>query len=75
MTAETFGDAPELSTGQVDPLSPDHVVTLVRFLPPGERSGVRRLPDRRRTGRRAGARAATTPQASVDAGRFRLPRS
>ncbi|MFN8228023.1 MAG: 3-oxoacyl-ACP reductase [Mycobacterium sp.] len=32
MTAETFGDAPELSTGQVDPLSPEHVVTLVRFL-------------------------------------------
>ncbi|ALG85932.1 3-oxoacyl-ACP reductase [Gordonia phthalatica] len=29
MTADVFGDAPE---GQVDPLSPDHVVTLVRFL-------------------------------------------
>ncbi|WP_273734390.1 3-oxoacyl-ACP reductase [Mycolicibacterium septicum] len=29
MTAGVFGDAPE---GQVDPLSTDHVVTLVRFL-------------------------------------------
>jgi len=32
MTAETFGAAPELGSGEVDPLSPDHVVTLVRFL-------------------------------------------
>jgi NAD(P)-dependent dehydrogenase (short-subunit alcohol dehydrogenase family) len=32
MTAETFGDAPALSAGEIDPLSPDHVVTLVRFL-------------------------------------------
>src|SRR6476620_4723159 len=31
-TAGTFGDAPDLSAGEVDPLSPDHVVTLVRFL-------------------------------------------
>ncbi|GAC79108.1 3-oxoacyl-[acyl-carrier protein] reductase [Gordonia malaquae] len=29
MTADVFGDAPE---GTVDPLSPDHVVTLVRYL-------------------------------------------
>ncbi|MDR2279323.1 MAG: SDR family oxidoreductase, partial [Gordonia sp. (in: high G+C Gram-positive bacteria)] len=29
MTAGVFGDAPE---GTVDPLSPDHVVTLVRYL-------------------------------------------
>jgi NAD(P)-dependent dehydrogenase (short-subunit alcohol dehydrogenase family) len=32
MTAEVFGDAPEVADGQVDPLSPEHVVTLVRFL-------------------------------------------
>jgi len=32
MTAGVFGDAPELDAGQVDPLSTDHVVTLVRFL-------------------------------------------
>jgi 3-oxoacyl-[acyl-carrier protein] reductase len=32
MTAEAFGDAPELAAGQVDPLSPEHVVTLVRYL-------------------------------------------
>ncbi|WP_264077109.1 3-oxoacyl-ACP reductase [Mycolicibacterium houstonense] len=32
MTAGVFGDAPELASGQVDPLSTDHVVTLVRFL-------------------------------------------
>ena len=32
MTAEVFGDAPELGDGDIDPLSPDHVVTLVRFL-------------------------------------------
>ncbi|OMC27806.1 3-oxoacyl-ACP reductase [Mycobacterium sp. GA-1841] len=32
MTAGVFGDAPELTDGQVDPLSTDHVVTLVRFL-------------------------------------------
>jgi NAD(P)-dependent dehydrogenase (short-subunit alcohol dehydrogenase family) len=30
MTAEVFGEAPE--TGEIDPLSPEHVVTLVRFL-------------------------------------------
>lgn len=32
MTADVFGDAPELAEGQVDPLSPEHVVKLVRFL-------------------------------------------
>ncbi|GAB3218510.1 3-oxoacyl-ACP reductase [Mycolicibacterium hippocampi] len=32
MTAGVFGDAPELPEGAVDPLSPDHVVNLVRFL-------------------------------------------
>jgi NAD(P)-dependent dehydrogenase (short-subunit alcohol dehydrogenase family) len=32
MTADVFGDAPELTDGEIDPLSPEHVVTLVRFL-------------------------------------------
>ena len=32
MTADVFGAAPELEGGAVDPLSPEHVVTLVRFL-------------------------------------------
>ncbi|MGB3484127.1 MAG: 3-oxoacyl-ACP reductase [Mycobacterium sp.] len=32
MTADVFGDAPDLATGEVDDLSPEHVVTLVRFL-------------------------------------------
>jgi 3-oxoacyl-[acyl-carrier protein] reductase len=32
MTAGVFGDAPVAAEGQVDPLSTDHVVTLVRFL-------------------------------------------
>ena len=32
MTAGVFGDAPELSDGQVDALSPEHVVTLVTYL-------------------------------------------
>lgn len=32
MTAEVFGEAPDLGAGQVDPLSPEHVVNLVRFL-------------------------------------------
>lgn len=32
MTAGVFGEAPELADGAVDPLSTDHVVTLVRFL-------------------------------------------
>ena len=32
MTVDVFGDAPEAPEGDVDPLSADHVVTLVRFL-------------------------------------------
>jgi NAD(P)-dependent dehydrogenase (short-subunit alcohol dehydrogenase family) len=32
MTADVFGDAPELGVDQIDPLSPEHVVNLVRFL-------------------------------------------
>ncbi|KKC00518.1 3-oxoacyl-ACP reductase [Mycolicibacter arupensis] len=32
MTAEVFGAAPDADSGDVDPLSPEHVVTLVRFL-------------------------------------------
>jgi 3-oxoacyl-[acyl-carrier protein] reductase len=32
MTAEVFGDAPDPSDVDIDPLSPEHVVTLVRFL-------------------------------------------
>jgi NAD(P)-dependent dehydrogenase (short-subunit alcohol dehydrogenase family) len=32
MTADVFGEAPEVGDGQIDPLSPEHVVTLVRFL-------------------------------------------
>ncbi len=32
MTAEVFGPTPELDEGGIDPLSPDHVVALVRFL-------------------------------------------
>lgn len=32
MTAEVFGDAPQPADGQTDSLSPEHVVTLVRFL-------------------------------------------
>ncbi|MCV6966333.1 3-oxoacyl-ACP reductase [Mycobacterium intermedium] len=32
MTADVFGDAPEVQEGQVDPLSPEHVVSLVQFL-------------------------------------------
>ncbi len=32
MTADVFGEAPSLTEGQVDPLSPEHVVSLVRFL-------------------------------------------
>ena len=32
MTADVFGEAPALAEGQVDPLSPEHVVSLVRFL-------------------------------------------
>lgn len=32
MTADVFGEAPQLEEGQVDGLSPEHVVTLVQFL-------------------------------------------
>jgi NAD(P)-dependent dehydrogenase (short-subunit alcohol dehydrogenase family) len=32
MTADVFGEVPELADGEIDPLSPEHVVTLVRFL-------------------------------------------
>lgn len=32
MTAGVFGEAPDPSTGAIDPLSTDHVVTLVKFL-------------------------------------------
>ncbi|WP_193046491.1 3-oxoacyl-ACP reductase [Mycolicibacterium baixiangningiae] len=40
MTAGVFGDVPELPTGQVDPLSTDHVVTLVKFLASPASEGV-----------------------------------
>jgi 3-oxoacyl-[acyl-carrier protein] reductase len=40
MTAGVFGDAPELPEGAVDPLSPDHVVNLVRFLASPAAEGV-----------------------------------
>lgn len=32
MTADVFGAAPQLAAGEVDPLAPEHVVSLVRFL-------------------------------------------
>ena len=32
MTAEVFGEAPDLGAGHIDPLAPEHVVNLVRFL-------------------------------------------
>jgi 3-oxoacyl-[acyl-carrier protein] reductase len=40
MTAEVFGENPEVGQGQIDPLSPAHVVTLVRFLASPAASGV-----------------------------------
>ena len=40
MTADVFGDAPELAEGQIDSLSPEHVVTLVRFLASPAAEGV-----------------------------------
>ncbi len=40
MTAGVFGDAPELAEGAVDPLSPEHVVNLVRFLASPAAEGV-----------------------------------
>ena len=40
MTAGVFGDAPKLPAGQTDPLSTDHVVSLVRFLASPASEGV-----------------------------------
>jgi 3-oxoacyl-[acyl-carrier protein] reductase len=40
MTADVFGEAPELGEGQIDELSPEHVVTLVRFLASPASEGV-----------------------------------
>jgi NAD(P)-dependent dehydrogenase (short-subunit alcohol dehydrogenase family) len=40
MTADVFGESPELAEGQIDPLSPDHVVNLVRFLAAPASEGV-----------------------------------
>src|SRR6185312_6228487 len=40
MTADVFGDAPDLADGQVDALSPEHVVNLVRFLSSPASEGV-----------------------------------
>jgi NAD(P)-dependent dehydrogenase (short-subunit alcohol dehydrogenase family) len=40
MTADVFGDVPELPEGGVDPLSPEHVVQLVRFLSSPAAEGV-----------------------------------
>jgi 3-oxoacyl-[acyl-carrier protein] reductase len=40
MTADVFGESPELTEGQIDPLSPEHVVNLVRFLASPASQGV-----------------------------------
>ncbi|WP_326545050.1 3-oxoacyl-ACP reductase [Mycolicibacterium sp. ND9-15] len=40
MTAGVFGEEPELAEGQIDPLSPEHVVNLVRFLASPAAEGV-----------------------------------
>jgi len=40
MTADVFGDAPTVADGEIDPLSPEHVVTLVCFLASPAASGV-----------------------------------
>ena len=40
MTADVFGEAPELADGEVDALSPEHVVNLVRFLSSPASEGV-----------------------------------
>jgi len=40
MTADVFGEAPELVEGQTDSLSPEHVVSLVRFLASPASDGV-----------------------------------
>lgn len=40
MTADVFGDAPEVEDGGVDGLSPEHVVTLVQYLSSPAAEGV-----------------------------------
>ncbi len=40
MTADVFGEAPKLADGEVDALSPEHVVNLVRFLSSPASEGV-----------------------------------
>ena len=40
MTAGVFGESPDLPEGAVDPLSPEHVVNLVRFLASPAADGV-----------------------------------
>jgi 3-oxoacyl-[acyl-carrier protein] reductase len=40
MTADVFGESPGLAEGQIDPLSPEHVVNLVRFLASPASEGV-----------------------------------
>ena len=40
MTADVFGEAPELAEGGIDSLSPEHVVSLVRFLASPASDGV-----------------------------------
>jgi 3-oxoacyl-[acyl-carrier protein] reductase len=40
MTADVFGEAPELADGEIDSLSPQHVVSLVRFLASPASDGV-----------------------------------
>lgn len=62
MTADVFGAAPEPAAGEVDPLSPEHVVTLVRFpaapaVGRGQWAGVHRLRTHGHPGRGAHRRA------------------
>jgi 3-oxoacyl-[acyl-carrier protein] reductase len=40
MTADVFGDAPDVPAGEIDSLSPEHVVSLVRFLASPASDGV-----------------------------------
>jgi 3-oxoacyl-[acyl-carrier protein] reductase len=40
MTADVFGEVPDLAEGEVDALSPEHVVNLVRFLSSPASEGV-----------------------------------
>jgi NAD(P)-dependent dehydrogenase (short-subunit alcohol dehydrogenase family) len=40
MTADVFGDAPDVAAGEIDSLSPEHVVSLVRFLASPASDGV-----------------------------------